>query len=426
LKKILALTLCSVLVFSLAACASGDDASGDADGPIRIGVVNPLSGAISIVGHDGHVGQMLAIDMFNERYGGVNGRLIEAVESDIPDAGSATTEMNRLIHNEGLSLITGCYGSSIVEVAAAIADRNNVFWWEYVSVLDRLTEQGYTSVFRVHISGSIFGEEAAQAAVDFGRMMGIEPRDLKLGVISENGDFGQSLAAGIVRFAEANNVSIVLNDFYDARATTDTTPIVMRMMAAEPDIVIATSYINDGIDITRKMKLLNWSPKVFLGIGSGYGTYAYWEALDLDAQGQLSLDPTNAPVLESLDPDMRELVIEFSERFEREKGYPPTTVGYLAFQATWILLRDVIAVVGDVDDVDALVAAAKNINLPIGTLPTGAGVKFNEKGQNERCVIAVMQWDQGRLVTVYPDFLATRAVEHVPMPPWDQRDFVAP
>lgn len=201
--------------------------------------------------------------MFNER-GGVNGRPIEAVEADISDAATAQTEINRLIQNENLKLITGCYGSSIVEVAASICDRNGVFWWENVSVLDRLTEQGYRSVFRVHISGSKFGEEAAKIGVDFGEMIGIKAEDLKIGIISENGDFGQSIAAGIVRYAEDNNLNVVLNELYDAK-TTDTTPIVLKMKDADPDVVIATSYINDGIDITKKSNVLNYSPPCVFG-----------------------------------------------------------------------------------------------------------------------------------------------------------------
>lgn len=126
-------------------------------------------------------------------------------------------------------------------------------------------------------------------------------------------------------------------------------------------------------------------------------------------------------MIANLDPEMQELVTEFAQRFEAQKGYYPTTVGFLARQATWVLLNDVIAVAGDVDDLEALIEAAHNVDIPVGTLPTGAGVKFNEKGQNERCVIAAMQWTDGKLVTIYPDFLATKEPEYVPMPPWNER-----
>ena len=136
----------------------------------------------------------------------------------------------------------------------------------------------------------------------------------------------------------------------------------------------------------------------------------------------MDLDPTNAPVLENLDPEMAALVEEFAERFEAELGYAPTTVGYLAWQATWVLLNNVIAEVdGNVEDVDGLIEAAKAIDIPVGTLPTGYGVKFDEKGQNERCVIAIMQWRDGQLVTVYPDNLAQEEIVDLPRAQWTDR-----
>ena len=430
-----ALFLSFVLILSLAVGCGGnpssseegtdqsqtEDTGGAGSGdPIRIGVTNPLSGSIAVTGTDDQTGILLAIDMFNER-GGVNGRMIEPVTADIPDASTAQTEINRLIQQENLSVITGCYGSSIVEVVASVCDRNNVFYWENVSVLDRLTEQGYKSVFRVHISGSKYGEEAAALAVEMGEKMGIPKEELKLGVLSENGDFGQSISVGINRYCEENGVQLVMDELYDA-TTNDATPLVLMMKDADPDVVVATSYINDGIEITRKMKALNYTPPCFLGLGSGYGAAAYPEALGADAETMMDLDPTNAPVLENLDPEMAALVEEFAERFEAELGYAPTTVGYLAWQATWVLLNNVIAEVdGNVEDVDGLIEAAKAIDIPVGTLPTGYGVKFDEKGQNERCVIAIMQWRDGQLVTVYPDNLAQEEIVDLPRAQWTDR-----
>ena len=437
MKKLLAIFLTAVLVLGMAACSSPAPAPAPSAAPptagtptaapppvantdpIRIGVVNPASGNLAVTGADDQAGCMIAIEMFNER-GGVDGRMIEAVEADIPDAATAQTEITRLIQNEKLTLITGCYGSSIVEVAASIADRNGVFWWENVSVLDRLTEQGYKSVFRVHVSGSEFGVKAATLAEQMAATIGIGKDTLTIGIISENGDFGKSLAVGIERYCAAEGIQIVLNELYDA-TTSDTTPIVMQMKSADPDVVIATSYINDGINIVQNMKVQNYVPRIFLGIGSGYGAAAFPQTLGADAQDWIDLDPTNAPAIENLDPEMQELVKEFSARFEAKMGFPPTTVGYLGWQATWVLLNDVIAVAGDVDNLDALIAAAKAIDIPEGTLPTGAGVKFAENGQNERCVIAAMQWNDGKLETVFPEFLAVREPTNLPMVPWNQR-----
>lgn len=318
-------------------------------------------------------------------------------------------------------MITGCYGSAMTEVIAGICDRNNVFYFENIAVLDRLTQQGYTSVFRIHISGSKFGEEAAAIAVAMCEKMGIAKKDMKLGVMSENGDFGQSITLGFNRYCKANGITVVLDELYDA-TTTDATPLVLMMKDANPDAMVVTSYINDGIEITRKMKALNYTPPCFLGLGSGYAVAAYPEALGPDAETMMDLDPTNAPVLENLDPEMAKLCIEFSERFEKERGYVPPTVGYLVFQGLWVLLNDIIAKVdGDVSDIDGMIAAAKAVDIPIGSLPTGAGVKFDENGQNERCVISVMQWQDGKLVTVYPDNLANAEIIDLPRAQWTDR-----
>lgn len=430
MKKMIASLLSVAMVGSLclagcsgentASTAGGESGSTSEGETIRIGVINPRSGKLAVTGTDDYYGCMIAIDMFNEA-GGVNGKKVEAVVADIPDAATAQTEVNRLIQNEGLKCITGCYGSAIVEVVASICNRNDVFYWENVSVLDRLTEQGYDSVFRYHISGSEYGEQAAEWAEFFSEQLDIPKEELKIGAISENGDFGQSMALGIERYCEANGLSLVLNESYDS-TTTDTTPVVLKMKEADPDIVIATSYINDGIDITKKSKVLNYSPKVFLGIGSGYGAAAYPESLGKDAQGQIDLDPTNAPVLENLDPEMKSLTEEFQKRFEKELGYVPTTVGYLAWEATWILLNNVVAEVdGNVNDVEAMIEAAKKVDIETGTMPTGYGCKFNEKGQNERCVISVMQWQDDNLVTIYPENLAKAEPICIPMPAWNER-----
>lgn len=444
MKKLQSVLLVLVMVLSLTACGGSSSPSTDnssapsenattssadevasepttatSGDPIRIGVVNPASGNLAVTGADDQAGCMIAIDMFNER-GGVDGRMIEAVEADIPDAATAQTEITRLIQDEKLTVITGCYGSSIVEVAASIADRNGVFWWENVSVLDRLTEQGYKSVFRVHISGSEYGVKAAEIGCELAEKAGINKDDLTIGIISENGDFGKSIALGIERYCETEGINVVLNELYDA-TTSDTTPVVMRMKSTDPDVVIATSYINDGINIVQNMKVQDYVPRLFLGIGSGYGAAAFPETLGEDAEDWYDLDPTNDPVISNLDPEMQELVTEFQKRFEEKMGFAPTTVGYLGWQATWVLLNDVIAQVGDVDDVDALVAAAKALDIPEGTLPTGAGVKFGDNGQNQRCVIAAMQWTDGNLKTVYPDFLAVREPTNLPMVNWSDK-----
>ena len=386
---------------------------------IKIGVIQPRSGPLAVSGEDSYWGTKIAIDMVNEA-GGIKGKKIEAVVADVPNSGAAQNEVNRLIQNEKVKVITGIYGSAMAEVAAGICNRNDVLYWEHISVTDRLTKQGYKSVFRMHINGSLFGEQAAQIAENYAKKIGLDPKKATVAVVSENGDFGKSITSGVEAYSNKAGMKIVLNELYDSK-TTDTSPIVLKLKDSSADIVIATSYINDGIDITKKSKVLDYSPKIFLGIGSGYGLAAYGKSLEKDAEGMIDLDPTSTPVLKNLDPAMAKAVAEFQKRFEAARGYASPTVGYLAWQATWVLLNNVIAAAGGTDDLAAMIKAAKELDLKAGYLPTGAGVKFDESGQNQRAIISAMQWQKGKLVTIYPEYLANAEAIMIPLPAWNKR-----
>jgi branched-chain amino acid transport system substrate-binding protein len=387
--------------------------------PIRIGVIQPRSGNLAVSGEDSYWGSQIAFDLINER-GGINGRMIEVVSADVPDATAAQNEVNRLIQNEGVKVITGIYGSAMAEVAGNLANRNDVLYWESISVTDRLTAKGYKGVFRIHINGSGFGYQAADIASRFAGDIGMAVEEMKVAIISVNNDFGQSVAAGVEQYARLSGMKVVLNELYDSKST-DTSPIILQLKNAEPDVVIATSYINDGIDLTKQAKTLDFNPKLYIGIGSGYGLPAYAEALGADADGMIDVDASQSPIYDTLDKDLADAVKEFEVRFEKVRGYKPPVVGYLTFQAAWVLAYEVIEKAGGDEDYEAMIAAAKSIDMQMGSLPTGAGVRFNDSGQNERAVLVAMQWQNGVLETIYPDYMASTEPIMIPRPSWSER-----
>ncbi len=159
---------------------------------------------------------------------------------------------------------------------------------------------------------------------------------MKVGIICVNNDFGQSVANGVEAFADQTGMQVVLNELYDSKST-DTSPIVLQLKDADPDVVIATSYINDGIDITKQSKILDFNPKLYIGIGSGYGLPAYYDALGETAEVSSTWTITK-PVYESLDPELAEAVKEFEVRFEAEEAMR-LRLSDTYFQAAWVLLR---------------------------------------------------------------------------------------
>ena len=75
------------------------------------------------------------------------------------------------------------------------------------------------------------------------------------------------------------------------------------------------------------------------------------------------------------------------------------------------------------DDPDKFRAAVMSLDLPVGTMINGWGVKFNETGQNsnERVQHYMLQWQNGQLVTVWPEEFTTNRAKWIPLGAWDAR-----
>ncbi|MEK7865914.1 MAG: urea ABC transporter substrate-binding protein [Planctomycetota bacterium] len=94
--------------FLLAGCS--DKKGGD--GPIKVGVLHSLTGTMEVSGKSVRDATVLAIDELNEK-GGVLGRRLEAVVVDgKSDDAVFTREAERLITEERVSVVFGCWRSS--------------------------------------------------------------------------------------------------------------------------------------------------------------------------------------------------------------------------------------------------------------------------------------------------------------------------
>jgi hypothetical protein len=70
--------------------------------------------------------------------------------------------------------------------------------------------------------------------------------------------------------------------------------------------------------------------------------------------------------------------------------------------------------------VPAVAAAARSIDLPVGSLPNGAGLRFSADptrlGQNDRAAAVIWQWQAVRTYEfVWPPTYATGQVAFVPL-----------
>lgn len=385
---------------------------------LRIGVLFPLSGPLALLGNEGLAAAKIARDLTNEK-GGVNGKKIEFVVADAPDATAANAEATRLIIREGVKLIAGSYSSAVCLAASEVAEREGVVYWETIAVADKITKRGYKNVIRLTFNAGMMGETAADYANELARRLKIPPKNLRVAVISEDSDFGQSVGDAAAKRVKELGLNLVENERYN-RNLTDLSSLVLRLKAARTDVVIATSYLNDGITFWRQVRELDLNLKGMIGIGTGYALPDFQKAQGKYTDGIFDVDAPVKPKIEGLLPATRKLYEEFHKRFVKQVGRDPGPLALISFGGFHTLFTNVLPQAGSLDP-SKVKAAALKLDLPKGSLLTGAGVKLNQDGQNTMALISVMQWQNQKLVVVWPDNIKTTNAIMVPLPDWSKR-----
>ena len=79
--------------------------------------------------------------------GGTKLEMIYADSESKPERGVAEAE--RLINTEKVNVLTGCWNSAVTYPTTAVAERYGIPFIVPVSVADKITEQGFKTVFRI-------------------------------------------------------------------------------------------------------------------------------------------------------------------------------------------------------------------------------------------------------------------------------------
>ena len=172
MKKFLALFLVLVLVLSMAACAgnndtadtSTDDSSTTTEGDktITIGGLYPLTGSAANSGKTMQYGIDFAIQRINES-GALGDYTLNVVWGDTQgDAAVSVTEAERLITEENVDIIMGCYQSGVTLTAQAVGEQHGCPFITANATSDNLTAQGYEYFFRLAPTNMMFLRDMVQ------------------------------------------------------------------------------------------------------------------------------------------------------------------------------------------------------------------------------------------------------------------------
>src|SRR5215468_1796576 len=112
--------------------------------PVKLGVLHPVSGALSYSGQQGRLGAQLAIDEINAAGGikAIGGAKIDALLGDAqstPEGGNAEVEK---MNAAGVAAVVGGYASGICLAASQTAARYDLPYIVDVGVVDSIVTRG--------------------------------------------------------------------------------------------------------------------------------------------------------------------------------------------------------------------------------------------------------------------------------------------
>jgi branched-chain amino acid transport system substrate-binding protein len=382
----------------------------EAQKPIRIGASLSLTGSYAALGQNQQRGYQLCVKQTNDK-GGVLGRKLELVlYDDWSDPATAVRLYEKLVTQDTMDLLLGPYGSPITDAVADVAEKYKRPLVTHAASAS-IFRKGRKFVFMVLSPAEVFLEGLVEMAAR---------RGLKtLAIINENTLFAKAVADGTAELAKRKGLEVVFVQGYP-KGNLDFSTILVKVRAANPDVLAAATYFDDAVAITRQMKQLNVSPRMY-AVTVGGDLPKFQEILGKDAEfvyGASLWDPELVtlraggliPIARQY-PGAREFVESHRKEFPRADLSYQTAAGYAICQ----ILVEAVKRAGSLDDVKIREAILRmDLNTVLGRF------KVDQDGFQIAHKMLMFQWQNGKKVILWPEELAP-GKPRFPTPPWKQR-----
>ena len=268
---------------------------------VKVGILHPVSGALSYSGQQGRLGAQMAVEEVNAAGGikALGGAKIEAVLGDAqstPDGGNAEVEK---MNAAGVAAIVGGYASAICLAASQTAARYDLPYIVDVGVVDSIVTRGLKNTFRF---GPGFGV-IAKTALD--NLVTINDQANKVAktvmIVHEDSAFGAGLAK-LLNAQLPERGFQVLEIISHPTPTRDFNNVVLKIRAQNPDLVIPANYYNEYVLLARTMQQQRIRPKgIYSVLGGAASSYKFVKEFPEAAQYIMDcnhwFDPKNAKAL---------------------------------------------------------------------------------------------------------------------------------
>src|SRR5712692_10437397 len=219
--------------------------------PVKIGVINSMTGPEAPIGEDLSNGIKLALEDLKAK--GIDVQVIWEDDTGKPQVGIGA--MEKLATRDEVAGVVGAYTSAVTSAVAKSAEKYKVVLVNPVASKEEITRQGYKWVFRVSATTADYAAILLDMATALGK-----PKSIA--ILNENTDFGTSGARSAKEYAEKKGIKVVFNESY-SKGSPDYRSTLVNVRTAQPDLVFMVSYVADAILLMRQARELALTPMAF-------------------------------------------------------------------------------------------------------------------------------------------------------------------
>lgn len=374
-------------------------------GPLKVGVLLPRSGFEAGIGQDCQRGVAVAPALLKS----LGLPELTIINGDTESNVDAAREHAEKLINDGAQLLVGAFDSGQTIAIAQVAEQKGVPLVVNIAAAPQITEQGYRFVFRNFPTVAMILNDAFANQKELLATVGAAAKNAVF--MHVNDTYGTAMAKGIAAVMPKFNLPYKIREeiAYDPLAR-DLSVEVAKAKAANPDILLVVSRLNDAMLITRELIKQRFTPEAILSMGPGWYEDQYFRTLGKMSDGPISFVPW-------YDPNKRlgqALEAAFTKAYP---GLNLNTNQVFTFEAL-LVAADAYKRAGSADPkalADALRATDITDNVSVGP-----GIRFNAKGQNDQVKNSAVQNRGGKLVTIAPQQAANAKLQW-PMQPYRQR-----
>jgi branched-chain amino acid transport system substrate-binding protein len=400
LKQRILIASLSVLTLATTACGAGA-AGGGSGGTVNIGLLVPLTGPYAETGEMQQLGAQLAVDEINKA-GGVKALGGAKLKLVVRDAGTQVSDsvsaMTSLLAPGNITAGIGTGITSNTIAATEVSEQRKTPWLD-VTFGDQLTSRGFRYLFITSPLSSELDKElfpavqqlATDAKVDLTRV-GLLP-----GTNSVLVDTAKEIKS---IYAPKFGWQVVLNETLQPGSVTGavTTGLVQKIQQSKAQALFVGSATPDVIAIQKQEIAQGMTPVPWVLSGAPYVSKSF-----VDALGPRGSQGVMAAVSSGVYPTDEALAQQISA-----KGQVPQEYNLVPYSEMY-MIKDALeaAKSTDRDRVRDALSALNIKGTQAGSVWPCDCVRFDKTGRTATNKAVLVQWQNGKPVTVYPQSVAS-------------------